>query len=184
MVIVFFEVINRIAINGIWSITITVGFCTLKSQHLLSRKTWTIGLQANVTQATIQRSNVPKKVSYIYSIRSEFSLVMSIFSNTSSFSLLCLSVFTLPWDGCKVLWWVCPVCLSACTSQKPHGRTSTFLCMLTVGIACSSSGGVAMLWTFGFMDNIWALWCVFLSNERIALQPKLLRRFQRNLVHQ
>jgi len=36
------------------------------------------------------------------------------------------------------------VCLSARISQKPHGVTSPFLCVLSVTVARSSSDGVAI----------------------------------------
>ena len=52
-------------------------------------------------------------------------------------------------SGLSVLWWVCLVCLFVCFSaritQKPHGLTSTkFLCMLTVAVAWSFSGGLTI----------------------------------------
>ena len=65
------------------------------------------------------------------------------------------------------------LCLSAPTSQKPHGRTSPNLsCMLTVAVAQSSFGGVAIryvrpvLWMTSCF-HVMALWRImFIHKQR------------------
>jgi len=66
---------------------------------------------------------------------------------------------------------LCYLCLSAIISSEPHVRSSpSFLCMLPMAVALSSSGGVViMLRISGFVDDvIFAHWLIGCSTSPLG----------------